>query len=374
MEHYHSSTALMQIRNDSIICYSKVESNKAKFLSNNFVVKETGELAKTYSGTQTTGVKKRKRKAIDIMLQCTEKRKVYNPILGYYVDHQIGMITLTFSDNSRFISGKEAHKTCLRPFLDWLTKTKKAKFYIWITERQKSTDHEGKLKMSNGQLHYHIITDAFIPYDEVQKKWNYLQNEAGYLEEFYNKYNHRNPNSTDIHEMKDVNDLGAYLLKYITKEPDRLDNESDEEFKTRVNIDGKIWDCSNNLSGKDFFKVEHSLSVQKKLDYLVARDLIKKFEIDYCTMYFFKGIKPYRVLDDDSKRRYLQYKMAIRDPDNFIDGFDLGDCCDLGSRLTDLIKLRVAVPKTTIPIRTKRKQRRFDANKLTEMINSNTFI
>jgi hypothetical protein len=319
---YHTDTALVQLRNDSIIVYNKLDYSIVNSGQDNFnryqgkeLLKEQLELSKElkqpYSGTVTKCVKKNARKAIDLMLQCTESHKVYNEILGYDTDFQIGMITLTLSDNSRFISGKECHKTCLRPFLDWLTKTKKCNFYLWKAERQSSHDHSGNLKKSNGQLHYHVLIDIYVNWTEVKKKWNSLQAAAGYLADFEAKYNHTNPNSIDIHKMYSVNDLGAYLLKYITKESKREENETDEDFQNRTSVGGKVWDCSLNLKGRKFYNTPYTNDIEKNLSYLVKSNHVVKMEQDFCTMYFFKDVKPTIVLPQIKRHDYIVHLSSI---------------------------------------------------------------
>ena len=69
--------------------------------------------------------------------------------------------------------------------------------YLWISEHQK----ERGLKENNkGSLHIHclLFVDDFIHYDIINKCWG--------------------KGNTDIHRLKDVKNLGAYVCKYLTKE------------------------------------------------------------------------------------------------------------------------------------------------------------
>jgi hypothetical protein len=396
MSTFHSSSNLCQIRNDSIIVYTHNDGSYTKRNNYNpqnssyttediydqgindayeFGIKDIEKKqANTYTGTQTYGTKKRQRRATDLLMQCTKSEKVYNPILGRLVDHRISMVTLTLSDNTRFISATECRKTCLRPFLDWLTITKGAKFYIWKAERQKDRDFRGKLKLSKGQLHYHIITDLFVDWTEVKKKWNYLQEKAGYLVDFKSTYNHINPNSTDIHEMQKINNLGAYLLKYVCKEAEKREDETAEEFAERVSVDGKIWDCSSNLRGKQFFKTEFTNTHKTNLDYLVATKQVRIHTSDYCVMYFFNIRKPWCILNEAEKIKYSQFRKdiieGVIDDDEGLDG----SSCDIGNRLLDIIALKVAVPKYERPIKVRRIRRRFSREVEQTQIASNSML
>lgn len=69
--------------------------------------------------------------------------------------------------------------------------------YLWITEHQKS---RGLKENNEGSLHLHclIFTDEFIPFSAINECWGF--------------------GSTDIHSVRSINNLGAYVCKYLTKE------------------------------------------------------------------------------------------------------------------------------------------------------------
>jgi hypothetical protein len=167
-------------------------------------------------------------------------------------------------------------------------------------------DNDGRVKLSKGQLHYHIMIDIYVDWNEVKEKWNYLQEKAGYLDEFKEKYNHTNPNSTDVHKMYEINDLSAYLLKYITKEMTKEDNESDEDFASRMSVGGKVWDCSKKLKGRKLYTTNFSSSIEKNLKYLEDTDRIKRVNNDYCTIYLFNQIKPTIILNQEKRHEYYK--------------------------------------------------------------------
>ena len=138
----------------------------------------------------------------------------------------LSFITLTVSDPQKKLSGKEAYQKLLSHFLAWMRRTKKINTYIWKAELQQ-----------NGQIHYHITTPAFINYQEICDKWNNLQRQAGLLNKYASEKGHYDANSTDIHSVRDVKDLSAYLIKYIAK-----------QSQNQESLGGKVWDCSENLS------------------------------------------------------------------------------------------------------------------------------
>jgi len=173
MDNVQSRNHYLQVRNTSLLYYSVSDtvrsnrSNASTYFGNNDS-RESDTLS-TYSGNMTRGSVKNIRRAVDIMLQITPTQRIYNPILSKEVDFRLSFITLTVSDNTRFISGKECYEKCLKPFLDWLRRSQKCNTYIWKAERQKATTFDGAIKNSKGQIHYHITCNAFINYDTLER-------------------------------------------------------------------------------------------------------------------------------------------------------------------------------------------------------------
>lgn len=320
MANYFHRSNFAQIRNSSIICYTTTETNYKSLNTSQWQkghndTPETDEKA-AYSGIVTKGAKKRIRTATDILLQCTEPHEIYNPIIKQTVTHRLSFVTLTLSDNSRFISAAECYKTCLKPFLDWLRRTQNAKFYIWKAERQKQTDKKGNEKKSKGQLHYHITTEAFILYGDLRTKWNTLQQKAGYLDNYHKTYKSYNPNSTDIHAVYKIDNLEAYLTKYISKEATKLDTETDEEFKARCTVDGKVWDCSSNLRGAKYFVTEYSENIHKNIVVGMAQNRVRSIPNDNAGIYCLNVGKPVDFLNANEWLDYCYYKKKIINNDN----------------------------------------------------------
>ena len=129
---------------------------------------------------------------------------------------RINFITLTFSC-SELINLKEGYNNALKPFLRWLKEVQKCDLYVWKAEYQKDTDYYGKEKVHGGQLHYHITTNKFIHHTEIRNKWNYIQKQNGYLQEYWNKHGHYDVNSTDVHAVYKIKDIESYLIKYVSK-------------------------------------------------------------------------------------------------------------------------------------------------------------
>lgn len=134
------------------------------------------------------------------------------------------MITLTLSEDT------DAHdnvvkRELLNTFLTMCRKQYPGFLYLWRAERQK-----------NGRLHFHIITDKYIPKQFVTNTWNNIQ------ETFFQQYwkdkevrNLRWP-STKVEAVRDLTNGLMYLVKYVSKE----DNGG--------YISGRTWSASRELT------------------------------------------------------------------------------------------------------------------------------
>lgn len=212
-----------------------------------------------YNGTLTRGGQKRMTRAITLLNQSTKTQYILNPVTGRYFFHRLSFITLTVPGDE-LVSHRKLYEKCLKPFLYYLRQKKHGRRYIWKAELQK-----------RGQLHYHIITPAFVDHRELRKKWNKLLSDAGLMRSFVKKHKHLNPNSTDIHERKKnsrylIKELGKATDAQILRERVLLEKQlnageiSHEDYcelcaqlnDAQAQIDGKVWDCSAGLNEKYF--------------------------------------------------------------------------------------------------------------------------
>lgn len=265
----------VQLRYKQLLIYNKFhfDVNYLKRLS--YARTERLRNTKNYSGTVTVGAKKRMAKAVDTLLMISPMQKIFNPIINKFQTFQLTFITLTISDNTKNYSASECYDLLLSPFLRWLRDKKDCKSYIWKLELQ-----------ARGQIHYHLTTNKFLRFDEIKNEWNRLQKKCGMLEDFNNKFSHYNANSTDIHAVYKVNDIKKYLLKYLSK------SEQND-----VSVNGKIWDCSQNLKGVKNFELDYdNLDARKMLNYLNAPD-IDCFKNEHCQIISSKKVKTTSILN-----------------------------------------------------------------------------
>lgn len=280
----------MQVREKKVICYSEFIGHRSSTLINKLSDNMRLQQKKIYGGMISIGCKKRMTRAITLLIESAEEKRIYNPVCKYYQNHKLSFITLTVSDSTKNITAKEAHKLLLSHFLQWLRRTKKVDTYIWKAELQE-----------RGQIHYHITTPSFIIHSEIKDKWNNLQREQGLLKDFYCKYGHYNPNSTDIHSVKKINDLAAYLIKYFTK-----------AYQNEKSVGGKVWDCSNNIKSWKYFNVVQNQFNEEFLMMCVDNDVASMYVGDNYRIYKFTE-KPHRyLLTEEQYEQYCNHLIKLR--------------------------------------------------------------
>jgi hypothetical protein len=162
--------------------------------------------------------------------------------------------------------------------------------FVWKVETQK-----------NGNIHAHLTTDVFTDHKVVRSIWNKILNEYGVIDKYNEKHkdlseeqyvsmyanaeqtniiqlrkaykngvdsNWKNPNSTDVHAVHKVKDLGAYLAKYFAK--------SDDD---RRRIKGRVWSCSYSLSSKNKLILEEFSQIEQGYSTQLNNPVVKSKEI-----------------------------------------------------------------------------------------------
>lgn len=81
-------------------------------------------------------------------------------------------VTLTLP-SKQIHSDQKIKNEILDPFVEWLRKTFAVTAYFWRAESQK-----------NGNLHFHILIDRYVPFGEIRRKWNITVNRLGYVDRF----------------------------------------------------------------------------------------------------------------------------------------------------------------------------------------------
>lgn len=204
------------------------------------------------------------------------------------------------------------------------------KNYLWRAEAQ-----------VNGNIHFHVLIDQYIEWEEIRKIWNQnVLEPLGYIEAYQKKMqnfhrngfqinkhleskgwtkeaqfkayekgmaeNWRNPNSTDIHSLNKVKNISSYITKYMTKcdkvrKMNDVRMESGEKqlsYKEELRIEhderkilGRIWGCSDTLRNCNDIIIEVNDELLDYVDYLVKEKEANNIEKEHCRVIFLDNHK-----------------------------------------------------------------------------------
>jgi hypothetical protein len=258
------------------------------------------------NGNVSDQAKRKITKAVDYLVTVASEKKVYERVTGKTVKFKIAFVTLTLP-SKQIHPDSEIINKCLNSFILELKKYYEVKNYVWRAEKQE-----------NGNIHFHLITDRFIPFYELRNRWNRIVNKLGYVDryqenmrEFYkngfrkstNKNDKRpealqyisykkasttnfsNPNSTDIHSTKKIRNIAKYITKYITKndQPKPDDQPKPEE---RPQQTGRIWGCNHELSNIQGFRSEIDSELAEDLTKIVSSGKARIYTTAYFTVIY----------------------------------------------------------------------------------------
>lgn len=231
---------------------------------------------KKYTGYLSESAKRKLRYSINLLVAQSTWKEAFNYDLQKTFRFRVNFITLTLSAPQKAISDKEIKRVCLNNFLNRARKKHGMNTYVWRAEKQK-----------NGNIHFHITTDVYIHYRELCDLWNECQELLGFVSRFRERTGSYRPNSTDIHSVKNIKELAAYMVKYMSK-----DTEDGQQ------IEGKVWGCSRNLSQAKRFETELYGIHYDKYKQLISDYPDAVFKNDYCEIItlpekiFLKEISP----------------------------------------------------------------------------------
>jgi hypothetical protein len=243
-----------------------------KFVGGKMMYAANREARRRYCGQMTKGSRKRMIEIVELFSSVVKERQVWNKYQRKWVKHTFSFITLTIPENNRRVKGKEGYEKLLAPFIAWL-RERKVNTYIWKAELQSPLDFQGRLKISKGQLHYHLIIPNWIDKVEIRDKWNQLLMSRNL------NAGHVDAPSTSIEKPYKSKDVAAYIVKEICKNTistrsiavlEKLLKQAELQKSTgciallegelkRVielqelqdtDLGGKIWGCSVNLKPK----------------------------------------------------------------------------------------------------------------------------
>lgn len=250
---------------DGSVNYSRRPSGHNKNATN---ATKTTVVKKFHNFKISVNARRNLRRKINWLYFLSRKQKITTYRKKTIYNFRIGFHTLT-------LPSKQIHPTSqitneiLNPFLQELRKRTKMENYVWRLEFQK-----------NGNVHYHMVTDAYCDYHLVKKIWNTCAERLGYvsryresmqnltLNDYHKKFgegSHNNfrlsairyakgvgsnwssPNSTDVKSVIGEKQISNYISKYFGKDENSgvKCNQLDHEGNSKSI---RLWYCSRSLS------------------------------------------------------------------------------------------------------------------------------
>ncbi len=210
------------------------------------------------------------RNAVQWLVFLAREKNVFSKFHNKSFKYRAGLVTVSLPTLSEGVSPEFFRKSLLEAIISAMKYKFGLENYIWKLERQ-----------GNGNLHAHITVDEFIPFDWLRDTWcrlldkhsllseyverfqsmscrEYIQyrrdsdsvnvrlrysSELGYVKSLIKAYNFgrdsgwTKPNCTDVHSVKNVKELSAYMAKYLSKDP-----QLGDDFK------GRYWSASYSIS------------------------------------------------------------------------------------------------------------------------------
>ena len=208
----------------------------------------------TYNGYMSPKTKSKVRKYLTTWVNSINSLKGLPVNPGLKKVPYLTFVTLTLPSKQNH-SDNEMKREALMPFIETLKRKHDVWNYFWRAEAQE-----------NGNIHFHLIVDSYIRWESIRFEWNSIMEKLGYIEPFFLKYNHRNPNSTDIHRLGGVGNSAEYLLKYVSK--------SDGYRK----IEGRIHGCSDRVRVLNPYECELDNTAYEAIIELKKSKEVRKIE------------------------------------------------------------------------------------------------
>lgn len=257
-------------------------------------------------GAISVNARRKMTKALDYLLLLARPKTAESRFSGKIFKFRVAFVTLTLPSEQQH-PDSEIIRVCLNSFLIELKKFYQVKNYIWRAEKQK-----------NGNIHFHILIDRFVPWSEMRDRWNRIVNKLGYVDRYRaemrkwhrdgfrvrkellknwdyksqvraykngSKSDWNSPNSSDIHSIRKVSNVKLYVLKYISKEAG-VDGQTGELFKTHKQQTGRVWGCNHELSKCPGAVVVRDWQISDEL-FKVQRATKCRFYVgDYFSVYY----------------------------------------------------------------------------------------
>jgi hypothetical protein len=218
--------------------------------------------------------------AINTLKSISSPKQAFNFKSGKHFNFLLNFITLTLPSKQGNLKDCYIKRNLLNNFISSCKTKYGLKDYVWKAERQK-----------NDNLHFHITTNTYMNYEWIRNKWNKILLDTEMMKNFYNKFKHNNPNSTDIHSVKNIHRIDLYLIKYFSK------SGNDEKL-----IEGKLWDCSKSLNFNNRLHFQIDDKLRDGYEWIIKKYESKLYVTGYFTSLIFNNDSEFNKLP----REYIE--------------------------------------------------------------------
>lgn len=303
---YHWEPSRPQKKDDSNDYFAFVQDDGTLFESKKTKYDHLLNSARTANGKVSKTAKKKIGRAVDYLMAVTSEKKITNRLTGRTIAMKVAFVTLTLP-SAQMHDDREIINTCLNQFLIEIKKYYKVRNYIWRAEKQK-----------NNNIHFHVLIDKFIPYQELRDRWNRIVEKLGYVTRYREEQQnwHKNgfrlrknllrtwpekkqkeaylrgsrthwhsPNSTDIHQLRKIINLKSYITKYLTKN-EQIQKPNEENSQEQIHQTGRIWGCNRELNHLKGARLDVDNTIQSELEKLEKDSTVYSYKGDYFVSYY----------------------------------------------------------------------------------------
>jgi len=168
-----------------LVIYNRLEGLPRKSKIERMAMTKAMFARAAYEGLLNLSSIKRLKRAIDLIIAISKEKEATNFKTGQLFKFKVNFITLTLPAMQGSITDKEIKRECLDVWLKSAKRVFKLNSYVWRAERQK-----------NGNLHFHLITDCYMPFDQLRDSWNNRLERLGFITAFEKSHGHRHPNQS----------------------------------------------------------------------------------------------------------------------------------------------------------------------------------
>jgi hypothetical protein len=261
---------------------------------------------RTANGRISKTAKRKMNKAVDYLLLMANEKTGHSRFSGRFFKFKIAFITLTLPSKQKH-DDREIINKCLNQFLIEIKKYYHVKNYVWRAEKQ-----------AQGNIHFHLLIDRFIPWQELRDRWNRIIEKLEYVSNYrenqmewhkngfrvrkellktwpeekqkkaYNagaKSHWNSPNSTDIHSIQKIHNIKKYISKYMTKPPEPDTGKNSENSEETIQT-GRVWGCNREISNPKGARTDVDNQLQIELEKLENDPEIHSFKDEYFSCYY----------------------------------------------------------------------------------------